>query len=79
MAADARTGETTELLQTLIRNRCVNDGSPDSGFESRNADVLQTFLEGADLDVARYEARPPAGRRWWRASRAPTRRRRRCA
>ena len=58
MAADALTGETTELLQTLIRNRCVNDGSPDSGFESRNADALQTFLEGAGLDVARYEARP---------------------
>ena len=33
MAADASTGETTELLQTLIRNACVNDGSPDSGFE----------------------------------------------
>ena len=52
MAADALTGETTELLQTLIRNECVNDGSPDSGFESRNADTLQTFLEGAGLDVA---------------------------
>jgi acetylornithine deacetylase/succinyl-diaminopimelate desuccinylase-like protein len=58
MADDALTGETTELLQTMIRNRCVNDGSPDSGFESRNADTLQTFLEGAGLDVARYEARP---------------------
>jgi acetylornithine deacetylase/succinyl-diaminopimelate desuccinylase-like protein len=58
MADDALTGETTELLQTLIRNACVNDGSPESGFESRSADVLQTFLEGAGLDVARFEARP---------------------
>ena len=58
MADDALTGETIELLQALIRNACVNDGTPDSGYESRNADVLQTFLEGAGLDVARYEARP---------------------
>ncbi len=58
MADDALTGETVELLQTLIRNACVNDGSPESGHESRNADVLQTFLEGAGLDVARYEALP---------------------
>ena len=58
MAARRVDGETIELLQALIRNACVNDGSPESGFESRNADVLQTFLEGAGLDVARYEARP---------------------
>ena len=58
MADDVLTAQTIELLQTLIRNACVNDGSPDSGFESRSADVLQTFLEGSGLDVARYEARP---------------------
>jgi acetylornithine deacetylase/succinyl-diaminopimelate desuccinylase-like protein len=58
MTDSARTHETTELLQALIRNACVNDGTPDSGDESRNADVLQTFLEGAGLDVARFEARP---------------------
>jgi acetylornithine deacetylase/succinyl-diaminopimelate desuccinylase-like protein len=58
MADDGLTGETVELLQTLIRNECVNDGSPESGHESRNADVLQSFLEGAGLDVARYEAIP---------------------
>ncbi len=54
----ARTHETTELLQVLIRNACVNDGTAESGDESRSADVLQTFLEGAGLDVARYEALP---------------------
>ncbi len=58
MADDALTNETIELLQAMIRNECVNDGSPESGYESRNADVLQTFLEGAGLDVARYEAIP---------------------
>lgn len=47
------TNETVELLQALIRNECVNDGTPDSGHERRNADLLQTYLEGAGLDVQR--------------------------
>jgi acetylornithine deacetylase/succinyl-diaminopimelate desuccinylase-like protein len=51
-------GATTELLQALIRNRCVNDGTPDSGEEVRNADLLTGYLEGAGLDVARFESRP---------------------
>ena len=52
------TAETTELLQAMIRNACVNDGSPDSGEEVRNADLLQHVLEGAGLDVQRFESRP---------------------
>ena len=55
------TGETVELLQTLIRNACVNDGSPDSGDETRSADTLTAFLEGAGLEVQRYESRPGRG------------------
>ena len=55
---DALTGATTELLQAMIRNACVNDGTPDSGGEVRNADLLQQYLEGAGLDLARYENRP---------------------
>ena len=55
---DEFTGPATELLQSLIRNACVNDGSPESGEEVRNADVLQTFLEGTGLDVERYTAAP---------------------
>jgi acetylornithine deacetylase/succinyl-diaminopimelate desuccinylase-like protein len=58
ITAEAAAGPTTELLQSLIRNRCVNDGTPDSGQEVRNADLLQTYLEGAGLDVARFESRP---------------------
>ena len=53
--------QTIELLQALIRNECVNDGTPDSGGESRNADLLQSFLEGAGLDIERFEARPGRG------------------
>ncbi|MGA0313561.1 MAG: M20/M25/M40 family metallo-hydrolase, partial [Ilumatobacteraceae bacterium] len=48
------TGETVELLQTMIRNACVNDGRPESGDETRNADTLQHFLEGAGLATERY-------------------------
>src|SRR5918996_4543906 len=58
MSVEAFTGPTTELLQTLIGNECVNDGRPESGEERRNADVLQTYLEGAGLDVQRFESRP---------------------
>jgi acetylornithine deacetylase/succinyl-diaminopimelate desuccinylase-like protein len=56
--ADDVTGEVTEMLQALIRNACVNDGTDDSGFESRSADLLQNELEGAGIDVERYEPRP---------------------
>ncbi len=55
------TGETTELLQAMIRNECVNDGSVESGEETRNADLLQTFLEGTGLQIERYEPLPGRG------------------
>ncbi|CAN5488042.1 M20/M25/M40 family metallo-hydrolase [soil metagenome] len=55
---DVLVGPTTELLQALIRNRCVNDGSPDSGDEVRNADLLHGYLEGGGLEVQRFESRP---------------------
>ena len=53
--------ETIELLQTLIRNACVNEGTPESGEEVRNSDVLETYLEGAGIDMQRFDAAP--GRR----------------
>lgn len=52
------TGEVTELLQTLIRNQCVNDGTVESGFEARNADVLRQYLQGTGLDLETYEPEP---------------------
>ncbi len=57
MASDL-TGETVELLQTLIRNQCVNDGTPESGFETRNADVLQQLVEAPGVDIERWEPTP---------------------
>lgn len=53
--------EVTDLLQHLIRNRCVNDGSPESGGEARSVDVLASYLEGPGLHLERYEARPGRG------------------
>ena len=35
---------TVELLQALIRNECVNEGDPDSGFEFRSVRTLQDFF-----------------------------------
>lgn len=54
----ALTRESIELLQAMIRNKCVNDGSKESGHESRNADVLVQALEGRGLDIDRYEPFP---------------------
>ena len=55
---DEFTGPTTELLQALIRNQCVNDGTPDSGEETRNADLLVDYLEGGGLEVETFTPRP---------------------
>ena len=52
------TNQTVDLLQALIRNQCVNDGTPGSGQEVRNADLLATWLEGSGLDLQRYEPTP---------------------
>ena len=52
------TNQTVELLQTLIRNRCVNDGTAESGEEVRNADTLRQFLGSTGLDLQQYEAAP---------------------
>ena len=57
MASDL-TGETVALLQTLIRNQCVNEGTAESGFETRSVDVLAQYLGDSGLDLERYEATP---------------------
>jgi len=56
--ADDPTGEVTELLQALIRNRCVNDGTVGSGQEIRSVDVLSQVLEGPGIELERYEPEP---------------------
>jgi acetylornithine deacetylase/succinyl-diaminopimelate desuccinylase-like protein len=55
---NSRTDEATDLLQQLIRNRCVNDGSVDSGQEQRSADLLEGYLEGSGADMETFEPEP---------------------
>ena len=52
------TAETTELLQRLIRNSCVNEGTPESGHEIRSVDLLESYLRGPGVEMKRYEPVP---------------------
>ena len=56
--ADDPTAEATDLLRDLIRNQCVNDGRVESGQETKSVDLLGNYLEGAGLDIERYEPQP---------------------
>ena len=57
-SVDDPTAEVTDLLQQLIRNACVNDGTLASGGEARSVDLLASYLEGSGLDLERYEPEP---------------------
>lgn len=48
------TSEVIDLLQRLIRNACVNDGTPGSGHEHRSVSTLQDFfgVEGEVFEPA---------------------------
>ena len=52
------TAEVVDLLQHLIRNRCVNDGDVASGNEAASADVLRAHLEGTGIDLEVVEPAP---------------------
>ena len=54
----SRAEEATELLQYLIRNRCVNDGTVSSGQEHRSAELIEGYLEGSGVDMETYEPEP---------------------
>ncbi len=54
---DDPTDEVTDLLQLLIRNECVNDGTVESGRETHSVDLLRGYLSGiGDQEV--FEPRP---------------------
>ncbi len=55
---DRLTGETVDLLQELIRNQCVNDGTDESGHEVRNAELLHNYVERGDVAVQLFETLP---------------------
>jgi acetylornithine deacetylase/succinyl-diaminopimelate desuccinylase-like protein len=52
------TAETTDLLQRLIRNACVNEGTPESGHEVRSVDLLEDYLKHPAAQMKRYEPVP---------------------
>lgn len=56
--ADDSTAAVTRLLQQLIRNRCVNDGTPASGGEARSVEVIADHLAGGGVEVETYEPLP---------------------
>ncbi len=53
--------ETTDLLQQLIKNECVNDGTVSSGHEIRSADTLASYLQAPGVEMKRYEPQPGRG------------------
>lgn len=56
--APALAQQTTELLQQLIRNAAVNDGTPDSGQEWRQVRTLQEFFAGSGVEGVVVEPHP---------------------
>jgi acetylornithine deacetylase/succinyl-diaminopimelate desuccinylase-like protein len=50
--------EVVDLIQQMIRNQCVNDGTPESGHERRSVDLLQQMLAPAGADYEVYEPTP---------------------
>jgi len=50
--------DATDLLQHLIRNACVNDGTVGSGHEDRSIDTLTAYLTAPGVEVVRYEPQP---------------------
>src|SRR2546428_2829405 len=52
------TAETTDVLQRLIRNSCVNEGTPESGSEIRSVDLLESYLRVPGIEMKRYEPVP---------------------
>ncbi|MEX2419356.1 MAG: M20/M25/M40 family metallo-hydrolase [Acidimicrobiia bacterium] len=53
-------GELVELLVALIRNGCVNDGTPDSGGEARSVATLEAHLGAADWTFEPHPGRMSA-------------------
>ena len=50
--------EVTDLLQRLIRNGCINDGTADSGQEIRSTELLADHLQGCGVEMTTFESLP---------------------
>src|SRR2546427_8643456 len=58
VAVTELTAEVTDLVQRLIRNACVNDGTPESGHEIRSVELLESYLRSPGVEIRRYEPLP---------------------
>src|SRR5260370_6568763 len=58
--SDGRAMETeaTELLRTLMRNKCVNGGTVGSGQETRNVAALEDYFAGSGVSCEKYASKP---------------------
>src|ERR1035441_6346967 len=65
VSSDVRDPEVVDLLQQMVRNGCVNDGTEASGQEIANAELLRAGVEGSGCDLEIYEPLP--GRTSWAA------------
>ena len=61
LTTEERQVRATDLLQLLIRNQCVNDGTRESGHETKSADMLRAYLDGPGIAFEEFEPQP--GRR----------------
>ncbi|MGH9296666.1 MAG: M20/M25/M40 family metallo-hydrolase [Acidimicrobiales bacterium] len=59
-SAELNDPEVVDLLQTLIRNQCVNDGRAGSGNETVSAATISSLLAAEHVDFETFE--PVAGR-----------------
>src|SRR5260370_8370403 len=50
--------EATELLRTLIRNKCVNDGTVGSGQATRNVAAVEAYFAGSGVSCEKYTSKP---------------------
>ena len=75
---DDTSAEVTDLLQQLIRNECVNDGTATSGNESRSVDTLSQYLGSSRTRHRDVRTASRVERVLSRASKALMRTRRRC-
>lgn len=56
--AEGQLSDTATLLRDLIRNACVNDGTPGSGQEARNAQRIADYLAGSGAEAEFVEPSP---------------------
>ena len=54
------TGQTVELLQARIRNRCVNDGTAESGHETTTVPTTEPSNAAVASDAMAHARKPCA-------------------